>query len=41
MTVKREMTTMMDMIGFGEAIYRTEYATTCQPMTRIDTSIAV
>ena len=31
----------MDMIGFSGAIYRTEYATVCQPMTRIDTPIAV
>ena len=31
----------MDMIGFSGAIYRTEYATVCQPMTREDTPIAV
>lgn len=31
----------MNMIGFSGAIYRTEYVTVCQPMTRIDTSIAV
>ena len=31
----------MDMIGFSGVIYRTEYATVCQPMTRIDTPIAV
>ena len=31
----------MDMIGFSEAIYRTDYAMTCQSMTRIDTPIAV
>ena len=31
----------MNMIGFSEAIYRTEYATVCQPMTRMDTPIAV
>ena len=31
----------MDMIGFSGAIYRTEYAMICQPMTRIDTPIAV
>ena len=31
----------MDMIGFSGAIYRTEYAMTCQPMTCIDTPIAV
>jgi len=27
----------MNKIGFSGAIYRTEYATICQPMTRIDT----
>ena len=31
----------MDMIGFSGAIYRTEYVTICQPMTREDTPIAV
>ena len=31
----------MDMIGFSGAIYRTEYTMICQPMTRIDTAIAV
>ena len=31
----------MNMIGFSAAIYRTEYAMICQPMTRMDTSIAV
>ena len=31
----------MNMIGFSGAIYRTEYATVCQSMTRIDTPIAV
>lgn len=31
----------MDMIGFCGVIYRTECATICQPMTRMDTSIAV
>lgn len=31
----------MDMIGFCGAIYRTEYAMICQPMTRMDTPIAV
>ena len=41
MTARRKMIVMMDMIGFSEAIYRTEYATICQPMTRIDTLIAV
>ena len=29
------------MIGFSGAIYRTKYAMICQPMTRIDTPIAV
>ena len=41
MTVKRRMIEMMNMIGFSGTIYRTEYATICQPMTRIDTPIAV
>ena len=41
MTAKRKMIVMMDMIGFSGAIYRTEYAMICQPMTRMDTSIAV
>jgi len=31
----------MNMIGFSGTIYRTEYAMICQPMTRIDTPIAV
>ena len=31
----------MNMIGFSGAIYRTEYAMICQPMTRVDTPIAV
>ena len=31
----------MNTTGFSEAIYRTYYAMTCQPMTRIDTPIAV
>ena len=31
----------MDMIGFSGVIYLTEYAMICQPMTRIDTPIAV
>lgn len=31
----------MDLIGFSGAIYRTDYAMTCQSMTRIDTPIAV
>ena len=29
------------MIEFRGVIYRTEYAMICQPMTRIDTPIAV
>ena len=41
MTAKRKMIVMMDMIGFSGAIYRTEYVTICQPMTREDTPIAV
>ena len=41
MTAKRKMIEMMDMIGFCEVIYRIGYATICQPMTRMDTSIAV
>ena len=41
MTAKRKMIEIMDMIGFSGAIYRTDYAMTCQPMTRIDTLIAV
>ncbi len=32
---------MINTNGFSGAIYRTEYATVCQPMTRIDTPIAV
>ena len=40
-TAKIKMIEMMDMIGFSGAIYRTECATTCQSMTRIDTPIAV
>ena len=35
------MIEMMNMIGFSGAIYRTEYAMTCQSMTRVDTPIAV
>ena len=35
------MIEMMNMIGFSGVIYRTEYVTLCQPMTRIDTPIAV
>ena len=41
MTAKRKMIVTMNMIEFREAIYRTEYAMICQPMTRIDTPIAV
>ena len=41
MTAKRIMIEMMNMIGFSGAIYRTEYATVCQPMTRVDTPIAI
>jgi len=37
MIAKRKMIVMMNKIGFSGAIYRTEYATICQPMTRIDT----
>ena len=40
-TAKRKMIIMMDMIGLCGVIYRTEYAMICQPMTRIDTPIAV
>ena len=31
----------MDMIGLCGVIYRTEYVTVCQSMTRVDTPIAV
>ena len=31
----------MNTNGFNGAIYRTEYATVCQSMTRMDTLIAV
>ena len=41
MTAKRKMNEMIDIIVFSGAIYRTEYAMICQPMTRIDTPIAV
>ena len=34
------MIEMMNTNGFNGAIYRTEYAMICQPMTRIDTPIA-
>ena len=39
--MKRETTMIKDIIGFSGAIYNTEYALMCQPMTRIDTPIAV
>lgn len=32
---------MKNIKGLSDAIYNTEYAMICQPMTRIDTSIAV
>ena len=35
------MNGMIDIIGFSGAIYRTDYAMTCQSMTRMDTLIAV
>ena len=35
------MIQMMDMIGFSEAIYCTDYAMICQSMTREDTPIVV
>ena len=41
MTARRKMVVIMNMTGFSEAIYCTDYAMTCQPMTRIDTPIAV
>ena len=41
MTAKRKMIEMMDTNGFSGAIYRTEYVTVCQSMTRIDTPIVV
>ena len=41
MTAKRKMIVTMNMIEFRGAIYRTEYAMICQPMTRIDTPIVV
>ena len=31
----------MNMIGFSEANYNTQYAMICHTMTRVDTSIAV
>ena len=41
MTAKRKMIEMMNTNGFNGAIYRTEYAMICQPMTRMDTPIVV
>ena len=35
------MIEMMNTNGFSGAIYRTEYVTVCQSMTRVDTPIAV
>lgn len=35
------MINMINMIGFNGTIYRTEYVKVCQPMTRVDTPIAV
>lgn len=32
---------MKNIKGLSDTIYNTEYAMICQPMTRIDTSIAV
>ena len=40
-TMKRKTTMMKNIKGLSDAIYNTEYAMICQPMTRIDTSIAV
>lgn len=37
--MKRETTMIKDIIGFSGAIYNTEYAMMCQPMTRIDTPL--
>ena len=31
----------MNMMGFSGTIYNIEFATVCQPMTRVDTPIAV
>lgn len=39
--MKRETTMIKDIIGFSVAIRNTEYAMICQPMTRMDTPIAV
>ena len=39
--MKRKTTMMKNIKGLSGAIYNTEYAMICQPMTRIDTSIAV
>ena len=41
MTAKRKMIEKMNTNGFSGVIYRTEYVTVCQPMTRMDTPIAV
>ena len=41
MIAKRTMIEMMNMIEFSGMIYRTEYVTVCQSMTRIDTPIVV
>ena len=41
MTAKIKMIVTMNMLGFSGVIYRTKYVTVCQPMTRIDTPIAV
>ncbi len=41
MTAKRKMIVMMDMIGICGVIYRIGYVMICQPMTRMDTLIAV
>ena len=41
LTAKRKMIEMMNTNGFNGAIYRTEYAMICQPMTRVDAPIAV
>ena len=35
------MIVTINMIGFSGVIYRTEYVTVCQSMTRIDTPIVV
>ena len=38
---KRTMIEMMNIMGFSGTIYNIEFATVCQPMTRVDTPIAV